>query len=135
MNYGERIKRYREQRGMSQAELARRSGIRGVFLSRIENGKRGFDLEEAVKIARALGISIGMLAGESDADEAATVDELMTLRRQYEEMKQRTEAAERQNREMERALDEAETLFQRIRRPRDMAIAIAAPTAALAHVS
>ena len=52
---GERIKELREQRGLTQVELARRSGISQGQISSIERGKRGYTSETIEALARTLG--------------------------------------------------------------------------------
>ena len=49
------VARVREERGMSQAELRRRTGIN---VWRIENGHYGPRLETLEKIARELGVEV-----------------------------------------------------------------------------
>lgn len=48
------IMRHRRQLGLSQAELARRAGIRPETLNRIEQGKRSPSVRTVEKIDRAL---------------------------------------------------------------------------------
>ena len=61
-----RLQALRERRGLSQAELARRSGVSQATISRIEAGKtRGVDLVTLDRLARALGVSPGSLLASS----------------------------------------------------------------------
>ena len=63
---GERIKRLRERRGMSQRQLAKATGLPQSLLSQIENGVRRGDaiqLQAARRIAFALGVSLDAIAG------------------------------------------------------------------------
>lgn len=46
--------RYRE--GMTQAQLAERTGIHQRHISEMENGKRGIGKETAIKLAEALNV-------------------------------------------------------------------------------
>ena len=61
MTLGEAIKQFREQRGLSQREFARRCGLANVSIAAIENGFRSDGKEVAPKfdtvrkIARAMG--------------------------------------------------------------------------------
>jgi len=63
---GERIKRTREARKMSQRQLALATGLPQSLLSQIENGVRpgsGIRLDAARRIAFALSVSLDALAG------------------------------------------------------------------------
>lgn len=63
---GERIKRLREQRGMSQRQLAKAARIAPALLSQVESGKRrGAHVQLAVasRVAFALGVSLDTLTG------------------------------------------------------------------------
>lgn len=51
----------REHRGISQAELARRSEVDRAFLNGIEQGKRSLTVPALVKIARGLDSTVSML--------------------------------------------------------------------------
>lgn len=63
-----RLHALRERRGLSQAELARRSGVSQATISRIEAGKtRGVDLDTLDRLARALGVSPRSLLASSKA--------------------------------------------------------------------
>lgn len=61
MEFGERVRRYRAERGLSQAELARRVPIHDTYLSDVENGRRNVALTNIVRIAKALGVDAGKL--------------------------------------------------------------------------
>lgn len=54
---GERIKVLRQERGMTQVELARRLEITQSNLSAIERGARGVTVNQVVRLAKALGVS------------------------------------------------------------------------------
>jgi transcriptional regulator with XRE-family HTH domain len=55
------IKRLREERGWSQAELARRSNMNNSIVSLIENAKRNPSTKTLGNIAGALGVELGDL--------------------------------------------------------------------------
>ena len=57
MNIGENIKRARQERGMTQAQLAEAIEITQKDVSRWENGSRKPSLEKFVQICKALGAS------------------------------------------------------------------------------
>ena len=61
-----RLHALRQRRRLSQAELARRSGVSQATISRIEAGKtRGVDLATLDRLARALGVSPRSLLASS----------------------------------------------------------------------
>lgn len=53
---------WREHRGLPQAELARRTGLHRVHLSKIERGERTPTIETLKKLANALGVTLDDLA-------------------------------------------------------------------------
>jgi transcriptional regulator with XRE-family HTH domain len=66
MTVGERIVKYRRDRGLSQYELSKIAGIPQSTLSSVEAGTRdgeNLTLHTAKRLARALDITIDLLAG------------------------------------------------------------------------
>ena len=57
------IKALRKARGMTASELAKRTGIHPMVLSRYETGKRMPKADTAAKIAKELGCTIEDLLG------------------------------------------------------------------------
>ncbi|MCM0081280.1 helix-turn-helix domain-containing protein [Geomonas sp. Red32] len=55
------IKLWREYRGMTQQELADRTGISKPYVSQIENGKRQGTIEKLSAISRSLGVPLDAL--------------------------------------------------------------------------
>jgi transcriptional regulator with XRE-family HTH domain len=56
---GRVLKRLREQKGLSQAALAKRSGVAQGYISEVEAGeKKNPGIETLRKIARALGVPV-----------------------------------------------------------------------------
>ncbi len=64
------IKKYRNQMGITQADLAEKVGVSHEFIRRIESpkGKKSFSIDTIWKISLALNIEIGQLF-EIDIDE------------------------------------------------------------------
>lgn len=60
-NPGERILQFRLRAGLTQAELARRSGLNQANLSNIEKGKRDLTVFTLQRIAAALGLAPSVL--------------------------------------------------------------------------
>jgi transcriptional regulator with XRE-family HTH domain len=64
---GERIKEVREARGWTQEKLADESKVSRGFLSEVEKHGKNISLDLLLRIANALGASVGYLAtGEGD---------------------------------------------------------------------
>jgi transcriptional regulator with XRE-family HTH domain len=63
--FARRLSTMRGQAGLSLQELARRAGVDHSQLVRLEAGERTCTLETAVKIAGALGVSLGLLTDET----------------------------------------------------------------------
>ncbi|MGH3832373.1 MAG: helix-turn-helix domain-containing protein [Pseudonocardiaceae bacterium] len=83
---GARVAQLRKARDLTQAALARRSGVSVSLLSKIEVGARTLTPANAVAIARALGISLGALHGEVEVteDQSAPLAALRTAVRRYD---------------------------------------------------
>ncbi|EKB50822.1 helix-turn-helix domain-containing protein [Cecembia lonarensis] len=59
--FGIRLRTLRKEKGLSQEELALKSGLNRPYISAIEKGKRNVSLEVMEKLAGAFGIQIGQL--------------------------------------------------------------------------
>ncbi len=66
MELGDRLKKLREEKGLSQIELARALNISNVMLSRYEKNKRSPDYETLNKLADYYGVSTDYLLGRID---------------------------------------------------------------------
>jgi transcriptional regulator with XRE-family HTH domain len=58
VNIGEVIRSYRGERGLSQGDIERRTGLLRCYLSRVENGHTVPSLETLAKIAEAMDMSL-----------------------------------------------------------------------------
>jgi transcriptional regulator with XRE-family HTH domain len=58
---GATIRSYRLQKGMSQGDIEKRTGLLRCYLSRVENGHTVPSLETLQKIASALDLQLGQL--------------------------------------------------------------------------
>jgi transcriptional regulator with XRE-family HTH domain len=58
VNIGEVIRSYRSDRGLSQGDIERRTGLLRCYLSRVENGHTVPSLETLAKIAEAMEINL-----------------------------------------------------------------------------
>ena len=66
MKFGERLKNFREQKNLTQEELASLSGISARSIQRYENGTNRPRVEAAEKMAKALDIQVDVLLGTND---------------------------------------------------------------------
>jgi transcriptional regulator with XRE-family HTH domain len=66
MNIGETIRNYRLQKGMSQGDIEKRTGLLRCYLSRVENGHTVPSLDTLQKIAASLDLQLSQFfAGQS----------------------------------------------------------------------
>lgn len=65
METKDRIRKFRERKGLSTTDLSNLTGISQSTISKIENGKRKIDLEVLEKIAEVLEVSVDRLTGEA----------------------------------------------------------------------
>lgn len=63
MKVGERVSYLRENKGLTQAELAKRVGINKSVMNRIESGERPIRDNEAVSLAKELEVTTDVLLG------------------------------------------------------------------------
>lgn len=79
MDFGQRVKKVRQQRGLGLRQLSELSGVERGLISRVERGQRPHvSLPVAMRLARALGVTLDYLAGmyaddEEDAPASALV--------------------------------------------------------------
>lgn len=65
MEARDRIRKFREKKGLSTNDVSRLTGISQSTISKLENGKRKANLEILEKIAVALEVSVDRLTGDS----------------------------------------------------------------------
>jgi transcriptional regulator with XRE-family HTH domain len=68
MNIGETIRKFRLQKGMSQGDIEKRTGLLRCYLSRVENGHTVPSLDTLSKIAESLEIPLGQFFAEPSHD-------------------------------------------------------------------
>ncbi len=56
-NFGRNVRRARLRLGISQEELAHRSGLHRTYVGGVERGERNISLLNIVKLARALDVA------------------------------------------------------------------------------
>ena len=64
MNIGTTIRGYRLQKGMSQGDIEKKTGLLRCYLSRVENGHTVPSLETLQKIAKALDLQLSEFFAE-----------------------------------------------------------------------
>ena len=83
---GASLRRLRQERAVSQSELARRTGAARTYRVAVEQGQHEPSLELLSRVARALGCApaelVHALAGERFSDPAAPLAERVRLRRE-----------------------------------------------------
>jgi transcriptional regulator with XRE-family HTH domain len=65
MNIGETIRNYRLQKGMSQGDIEKRTGLLRCYLSRVENGHTIPSLDTLAKIATAMELPLSQFFSDS----------------------------------------------------------------------
>ena len=68
MNIGETIRSYRLQKGMSQGDIEKRTGLLRCYLSRVENGHTIPSLDTLAKIATAMDIPLAQFFNEHTSE-------------------------------------------------------------------
>jgi transcriptional regulator with XRE-family HTH domain len=64
MDVGERVKQFRELKGLSQGQIEQRTGLIRCYISRVENGHTVPSIETLEKLARALELPLYQLLYE-----------------------------------------------------------------------
>jgi transcriptional regulator with XRE-family HTH domain len=68
MNIGATIRTYRLQKGMSQGDIEKRTGLLRCYLSRVENGHTIPSLDTLAKIAHAMELPLSHFFGETTSN-------------------------------------------------------------------
>ena len=71
---GERLRIFRERRGLTLQEVASRSGLSRSYISEIENGKKQPSLKTLEALAGALNVALEALMPEGDLEVDAEAD-------------------------------------------------------------
>ena len=59
--FGSAVRRARNERGLTQAELAAKAGVGRPWLSELETGKRTAELGRALSVLHALDLAIALI--------------------------------------------------------------------------
>lgn len=76
MNIGETIRNFRMQKGMSQGDIEKRTGLLRCYLSRVENGHTVPSLDTLAKIASSLEIPLGNFFTDNTTDAGKNLPQL-----------------------------------------------------------
>ena len=68
------LRKYRDRRGLTQAQMGVRSGVGAASISHFETGQRTPMLGTLVKLADALNVTVDSLLGRAPIESAAHVD-------------------------------------------------------------
>jgi transcriptional regulator with XRE-family HTH domain len=71
MNIGETIRNFRLQKGMSQGDIEKRTGLLRCYLSRVENGHTIPSLDTLAKIATSMDVPLAQFFAESSGGDNA----------------------------------------------------------------
>ena len=71
MKIGTTIRGYRLQKGMSQGDIEKRTGLLRCYLSRVENGHTVPSLDTLAKIAQALDLPLADVSGTAEGQRTA----------------------------------------------------------------
>ena len=71
MNIGDTIRNFRLQKGMSQGDIEKRTGLLRCYLSRVENGHTIPSLDTLAKIAGAMELPLAQFFADSGHDNGA----------------------------------------------------------------
>ncbi len=66
LNIGSMIRHYRQQRGLSQGDIEKQTGLLRCYLSRVEHGRTVPSIGTLQKIASALGLSLSQFFSWSE---------------------------------------------------------------------
>ncbi|CCQ98652.1 putative transcription factor, MBF1 like protein [[Clostridium] ultunense Esp] len=76
---GERIRKYRKERGLSQEELAYMANLHTSYIGQLERGEKNATLESIEKVANALGITLEQLFRSIKTDSNSKDDTLTQI--------------------------------------------------------
>lgn len=84
-SFGERLRHIREQKQLTQAELAQKFGVQPSAISHFESGRRSPSLDNLKRLADALAVTIEYLLGR-EAVPASAGPVAQSLFRNFEDM-------------------------------------------------
>jgi len=76
-NFAERLKQVRNSKGLSQSDLARKTGLMPAAISHFETGQRRPSLDNLMKLVDALSVSCDYLLGRDVARASSATGKLL----------------------------------------------------------
>jgi transcriptional regulator with XRE-family HTH domain len=76
MNIGETIRNFRLQKGMSQGDIEKRTGLLRCYLSRVENGHTIPSLDTLAKIASAMDVALAQFFAAGAGNDGRSLPQL-----------------------------------------------------------
>jgi len=73
MAFGDRLRKARQSRQLTQFELSQQTGLAQAYLSQLESGLRQASLDSAQRLAQALEVSAAYLLGEDHLTQTSEV--------------------------------------------------------------
>jgi len=74
--FGEVLRRYRSERGITQEELAFQAGVDRTFVYRLEHGVRQPTITTLIGMSRALGVSAMDLVGDTEREYLCRIEKI-----------------------------------------------------------
>jgi predicted transcriptional regulator/DNA-binding XRE family transcriptional regulator len=78
IQYGAKVRRLRQNRGLTQAALAERLGISTAYLNLLENGRRRLTPDLLIRLTRTLSIGLEEFGPEDDARVLSDLEEVFS---------------------------------------------------------
>lgn len=73
--FGEKLKRLREEKGLTQENIARRLCISRATVSKYESGRRKPDIETMKTLSKYYGVSVDYIIGMTETAAFSSIDE------------------------------------------------------------
>jgi transcriptional regulator with XRE-family HTH domain len=70
--FGQRVKFYRTQMGVSQEKFAELCGLHPTYIGQVERGEKNCTLESAEKISKGLGVPVERLVSKTASPDEGT---------------------------------------------------------------
>ena len=70
-NFGERLRKTRESKGLSQGELGQKAGLQPSAISHFESGRRSPSFDNLRRLADALSVTLDFLLGRESEPRSA----------------------------------------------------------------
>lgn len=61
VRFGQKLRRIRERKGISQEKLAELAGLHRTYVSSVERGERNISLQNIARLAKALEVTMARL--------------------------------------------------------------------------